>query len=372
MKLVWTAVLAGICLSAEPLTVTVPMRDGVLLATDIYGVEPGQRKPVLLSRTPYDKAGSAKIAAGYVRHGYVVVIQDCRGRYASGGSYTPYNDDRQDGFDTIEWINRQPWSNGRAGMFGGSHLGLVQWLAMAEKAPGLAAIAPAFTASSLYRVAYRNGALRLALISSAGTRTDPPPPPRKLPADIGYLHYHLPLMHLPLARLEEAYGWSLPWMSSLLAHPAFDGFWRQTSAENEIPSTDLPVQIITGYYDLFHHESVQDFFRVLARKSKAPAQLILGPWTHGSSNQSQTQDLDFGAQSVMDVQAVNLEWFDRHLKGKNLKQPLVRYFSMGENKWRDADAWPPAEAKQTKLYLRAAGTAAFAGPEPNGAFSLFL
>ena len=166
MKLIWTAALAAICLYAEPVTVTVPMRDGVLLATDIYGAEAGQRKPVLLSRTPYDKAGSAKIAYGYVRHGYVVVIQDCRGRYASGGSYTPYNDDRQDGFDTIEWINREPWSNGRVGMFGGSHLGLVQWLAMAEKAPGLVAIAPAFTASSLYRVAYRDGALRLALISS--------------------------------------------------------------------------------------------------------------------------------------------------------------------------------------------------------------
>ena len=178
-------------------------------------------------------------------------------------------------------------------------------------------------------------------------------------------------MHLPLARLEEAYGWSLPWMTSLLAHPAFDGFWRQTSAEHDIASTDLPVQIITGYYDLFHHDSVQDFFRVLARKSKAPAQLILGPWTHGSSNRSRTQDLDFGPESVMDVQSVNLEWFDRHLKGKTSQQPLVRYFSMGENKWREADAWPPADAKPTKLYLSGGRSAAFAAPEPNEASSTF-
>ena len=96
MKPFRTAALAAICLYAEPVTVTVPTRDGVLLATDVYGAEAGQPKPVLLSRTPYNKAGSATIAAGYVRHGYVVVIQDCRGRYASGGSYTPYNDDRQD------------------------------------------------------------------------------------------------------------------------------------------------------------------------------------------------------------------------------------------------------------------------------------
>jgi len=145
MKSVWMACFAALSLCAEPVLERVPMRDGILLATDVYGAGGGQRKPVLLSRTPYDKAGSSKIAAEYARHGYVVVIQDCRGRYASGGSYTPYNEDRQDGFDTIEWINRQPWSNGRVGMFGGSHLGLVQWLAMAEKPPGLAVIAPAFT-----------------------------------------------------------------------------------------------------------------------------------------------------------------------------------------------------------------------------------
>ena len=178
-------------------------------------------------------------------------------------------------------------------------------------------------------------------------------------------------MHLPLARLEEGYGWSLPWMSSLLAHPAFDGFWRQTSAEHDIPSTDLPVQIITGYYDLFHHEAVQDFFRVVARKSKAPAQLILGPWTHGSSKQSRTQDLDFGPDSVMDVQSINLEWFDRHLKGKTSRQPVVRYFRMGENKWHEADSWPPAGSRLVKLYLRARKRAAFAAPESNEESSLF-
>ena len=159
----------------------VRMRDGVSLATDVYGADRSLPKPVLLARTPYDKAGLRKRAEDYVRAGYAVVIQDCRGRYASQGAYVPYNNDKQDGFDTLEWIQAQPWSNGKAAMFGGSHLGLVQWLAAAEGAPGLAAITPAYTASSQYRVAYRNGVLRMALISSAGTRASPPPPPRKLP-----------------------------------------------------------------------------------------------------------------------------------------------------------------------------------------------
>lgn len=367
MRTAALAALAAVCAYAEPLTVKVPMRDGVLLATDVYGANGREPKPVLLSRTPYNKSGAAKIAAEYARHGYAVVIQDCRGRYASGGAYTPYNEDRQDGFDTIEWITRQPWSNGRVGMFGGSHLGLVQWLAMAEKPPGLVAIAPAFTASSLYRIAYRDGALRMALISSAGTRAHPPPDGRKLPAEIGMLHHHLPLLHLPLARLEEAYGWSLPWMSALLAHPEFGGFWRQTSAEQDIASTDLPVQIVTGYYDFFHHDAVQDFFRVLARRAKAPVQLILGPWTHGSANRSRTQEIDFGPQSTVNVQSVNLAWFDRHLKGKPRRHPLVRYFSMGENKWHEADAWPPLAATTTRLYLGPNKRASFEVPRANSA-----
>ena len=359
MKLLALA-LAAVCLYGQAVTVKVPVRDGVLLATDVYGADPRQPKPVLLTRTPYDKSGAAKIAAEYARQGYTVVVQDCRGRYASGGAYTPYNEDRQDGFDTVEWINRQPWSNGRVGMFGGSHLGLVQWLAMAEKAPGLVTIAPAFTASSLYRVAYRDGVLRMALISSAGTRAHPPADGRKLPAEIGMLHYHLPLMHLPLARLEEAYGWSLPWMSALLSHPAYSSFWRQTSAEHDIASSDLPVQIVTGYFDFFHHEAVQDFFRLRGRKSKAPVQLILGPWTHGGSNRSRTQEMDFGPAAVMNVQAVNLAWFDWHLKRKPTPHPLVRYFSMGENQWHEADSWPPSSATIGRLYLGPKRKASFA------------
>jgi uncharacterized protein len=359
-------------LPAETLTFKVPVRGGVLLAADVYGADATRPKPVLLSRTPYNKASSSKEALEYERHGYVVVIQDCRGRFASEGSYTPYNDDRQDGFDTIEWINRQPWSNGRVGMFGGSHLGLVQWLAMAEKAPGLTAIAPAFTSSSLYRVAYRDGALRLALIGSGGTRAHPPPDGRTLPSEIGMLHHHLPLMHLPLARLQDAYGWKLPWMTSLLEHPEYSGFWRQTSAEQDIASSDVPVQIITGYYDFFHHDAVQDFYRLLARKSKAPAQLILGPWTHGSAGRARTQDVDFGPASILDVQKANLDWFDRFLKGKSTAAPSVRYFVMGENRWREAESWPPPQSRREKLYLRANRSAAFSAPETSEGSSVFM
>ncbi|MEP7366296.1 MAG: CocE/NonD family hydrolase, partial [Acidobacteriota bacterium] len=232
-------------------TVSITMRDGIRLAADIYGVNPNTPQPVLLARTPYDKSGLQKKADRLARSGYVVVIEDCRGRYASEGAYTPYNNDKQDGFDTLEWIAAQPWSNGQTAMFGGSHLGLVQWLAASTLPPGLTAIAPAFTASSQYGVAYRDGVLRLALISTGGTRASPPPAPRTLPSDIGHLIYHLPLMHLPLTGLASAYGWPMPWMTSLLQHPLPGGFWDQTDGEAAIPTLPYPTQLITGYYDFF-------------------------------------------------------------------------------------------------------------------------
>jgi putative CocE/NonD family hydrolase len=348
------------------------MRDGVRLATDIYNADPARPRPVLLLRTPYDKKSARAQAEAYAGHDYVVVIQDCRGRYGSEGAYTPYNNDRQDGYDAIEWLNRQRWSNGRVGMFGGSHTGLVQWLAMADAAPGLAVIAPAFTSSSQYRVAYRDAVLRLALISTGGLRANPAPAPAKLP-NLDLAYHDLPLLHLPIATLQEAYGWSLPWMTSLLEHPAPGGFWTQSSGEAEIAGSTIPVQIVSGYYDMFHHDAMQDFFRLKARRAKAPIQLVLGPWTHGGSGQSKVQEIDFGPAAAIDLQAVNTAWFDRCLKNQGIGPAVtVRYFVLGDNAWRDATDWPPPETQELSLYLNNGKRASFALPGEGERASEFL
>jgi putative CocE/NonD family hydrolase len=212
-------------------------------------------------------------------------------------------------------------------------------------------------------VAYRAGVLRLALISSGGTRANDPPPNRTLPSGIDLLHYHLPLLFTPLARLEEAFGWPLPWMTSLLEHPVRDGFWNQTSAEEAIPDSVIPVQILSGYYDFFHHDSVQDFERLRRRKPSRPVQLILGPWTHGGNNRTRTQDVDFGPDAAFDDFAGNLEWFDRFVKqAANTPYPLVRYFSMGDNKWFQAAEWPPRGTAPVSFYLHAGSQAGAARP----------
>ena len=142
-------------------TIAMPMRDGIKLATDIYRDEAAGKAPVVLMRTPYDRTKAKGSAERWAKAGYIFIAQDCRGTRASEGVMAPYNNEGQDGYDTLEWITRQPWCSGRVGMMGGSYVGAVQWQAAVENPPGLATIAPQATWSSFYRNLYLGGSVRL-------------------------------------------------------------------------------------------------------------------------------------------------------------------------------------------------------------------
>jgi uncharacterized protein len=334
---------------AAPHVYAVTMRDGIHLATDVYGEAAGAREPVLLMRTPYNKRGAKAIAERFTAGGYVVVVQDTRGAYASEGKYVHYNNDDQDGFDTIEWIVQQPWSNGKVGMWGASHPGAVQWVAAADRAYGLLAIAPTAAPSSFYHTMYQGGALRLGLTAGAGVSINPPPPGITAPKDLTQLHYHL-----PLATLDEAIGWSMPWLKSVVRHNRPDGFWRRLEATPELENLNVAAQNIVGYYDLFCGETVDNFLRLPSRSNK---QLILGPWDHSTVGKQVLAGVDFGPEAKLDVAGENLQWFDRFLKPTKDHGTFspVRYFLMGANIWRAADNWPPSDAVNTALYLHSAG-----------------
>ena len=233
------AFLLFACVGWGQETFPVPMRDGVRLVTDVYGAEAGVRKPVLLLRTPYDKKGGAAPARRYAAAGYVAVVQDARGAFASEGRYFHHNNDDQDGFDTIEWLARQPWSNGKTGTWGGSHPGAVQWLAAGERPYGLTVMAPTAASPSLYYTAYVGGALRLALIGGAGPAITKPVPGIKTPEDLTPFY-----MKAPLAELDMAIGWEMPWLRGMVTHPFLDGFWTRQHASERVKGLDLPVQHI--------------------------------------------------------------------------------------------------------------------------------
>ena len=363
-------------------TISIPMRDGVKLVADVYRDDAVPQAPVILLRTPYDRTKQKGMGELCARAGYIFVAQDCRGTRASEGVLSPYNNEGQDGYDTIEWITRQTWCNGRVGMTGGSYVGAVQWQAAVEHPPGLVAIAPQATWSSFYRNLYLGGTVRLSLIAGwmAGNTAKPE---GVLPTDLDTA-----LMQLPLSDVDQAIGWSMPWLDAWLTHPQPDGFWTRVDLTQQLSELKMPALHVVGYYDFFSRESV-DTFIAMQQKARDPQtrqqqQLILGPWDHGTVGKSKVGELDFGPAAVMDLMALQMEWFDRHLRQDPavMARPFapVRYFSMGDNVWRDARQWPPEGFTPKSLYLRSDGKANTrsgsgrltwekpAGPEPADVF----
>ena len=340
-------------------TIAVPMRDGIKLTTDIYRDDAVNKAPVVLMRTPYDRTKVKGTAEKFAKAGYIAVMQDCRGTRASEGVMAPYNNEGQDGYDTIEWITRQPWCSGRVGMMGGSYVGAVQWQAAVEQPPGLAAIAPQATWSSFYRNLYLGGAVRLSLIAGwiAGNTAKP--------ADTKPADMDVALMRLPLSDVDEAIGWKMPWLDAFLTHPEPNGFWTRLDLTSHLPELTLPALHVVGYYDFFSRESVGNFMIMQKQahdlKTRQQQRLILGPWDHGSVGKTKTGEVEFGADASVDTFALQLDWFDRHLKqdAAALAKPFppVRYFSMGDNVWHDAQTWPPEGFIETSFFLHSEGKA---------------
>ena len=341
-------------------TIMVPMRDGVRLATDVYRVPGVERAAVVLVRTPYDKSKQKSAAEQFVKAGYTAVIQDCRGGFASEGVLIPYDSEGPDGYDCLEWLTKQPWCNGRIGMWGGSYVGATQWQAAVEHPPGLVTITPRATWTSFYRNLYLGGAVRLSLIAKWAAGNSERPAAAKPPADWDDV-----LDTLPLAAVDDEIGWPIPWLESFLTHPEPNGFWNRLNLTPRIVDLDLPIQHLVGTYDFFSRESV-DTFRIMHTQARDPAvrarqQLILGPWDHGTIGTSQVGDVDFGPAAALDPMAANLDWFARHLEqdpAANAQPfPAVKYFSMGDNAWHEADSWPPAGVVPRAFHLRSDGHA---------------
>lgn len=340
-------------------TITIPMRDGVKLTADLYRENALTKAPVILTRTPYDRTKQKGTGEKWAKAGYIFIAQDCRGKFGSEGTFAPYNNEGQDGYDTLEWITRQPWCSGRVGMVGGSYVGAVQWQAAVENPPGLAAITPQATWSSFYRNLYLGGSVRLALISGWIAGNTPKPEGVKA-ADM-----NTALLRLPLSEVDEAIGWPMPWLDAFLTHPEPNGFWTRLDLTPRLPELQLPALHVVGYYDFFSRESVDNFV-IMQKQARDPKtrqqqRLILGPWDHGSVGKTKVAEVEFGPEAAVDTFALQIDWFDRHLKQDPAAQakpfPPVRYFSMGDNVWHDAQTWPPEGFTATSFYLRSAGKA---------------
>ena len=364
--------------------VAIPMRDGTILRADIFRPEPEGDYPVLLTRTPYNKS-MGNLAYGWLQpirpasEGYVVVVQDVRGRFESDGKFHPFHQEIDDGFDTVEWCARQPWSNGRVGMYGISYLGATQWLAAASQAPNLQCIFPSLTGSDYYDGwTYRGGAFELGFnLTWAALLLGLPEVPRLglSPEELGAAMGGLApvaanpfgaLNHLPIA---EAPPFANPRVAAYyrewLEHPTRDAFWEPVTIEAAHPRIHTPAYNLGGWYDLFMRGTLRNYSGMRQNGATEVARngqkLIVGPWSHGATLTAGVGSRIFGASSQVLLEDLHMRWFDKWLKDRDTgidTEPPVRVFTMGVNRWDTYANWPPPEAQFTRYYLHSNGRAA--------------
>ncbi len=368
----------------------VVVRDGTKLAVDIYLPAKGAKRiegkhPTLLCRTPYDKGRESETARWFASRGYAVVVNDCRGRFASEGRWRMLLDDPHDGADVLKWVASQPWSSGKVGTFGTSYVGGTQHALACENPPGLACMIPVdavanagvagirhsgafelrfFNWAFLHggpnsREALANGQLRVALAREA---LIVPQHLSRLPFRAGTT----PLKHVPDT---EA------WLTKVMQHSDYDEYWKQPGLsviENVKQYANVPVYHVTGWYDSWCRQTVLSW-QALSKAKTAQQRLIIGPWTHGAQSKPFAGDAEFPVDAALDFNEWRFRWFERWLRGVDNgidREDPVRIFVMGGGDgrkskdgrlqhgghWRNEKSFPLERTKYTLYYMQANGS----------------
>ena len=380
----------------------VPMRDGTRLATDVYrpaidGEVVDGRHPTILCRTPYDKTDRrySEIADYFVPFGYAVCLQDTRDRYRSEGTGEYYHTvtprQGEDGYDTVEWIAAQRWSNGRVGTVGSSYAAITQVRAALERPPHLSAIWPdVVPTNSFHHQVREGGAMQLHMFwalfihaQDAQDIADRPDLQDEVWEDLRNVRDHFwatpfrrgqfSLRHVPA--LEQA-------LVDYYTRGTYDDYWAQKSNDFTrfwADHADVPGTFTTGWYDPFAHADTE-YFVAMAEKNVTPQRLVVGPWSHVGmrSDATFTNDVDFGADSVWGVDRYFDEqrrFFDRWLRDDpppvvDPPPPAVSIFVMGGGsghktpagkldhggQWFHGDGWPLAGTVESTLFLHRDGS----------------
>jgi len=348
------------------------MRDGTTLRADVYRPEGETDLPVLLIRTPYDKRINLSAFGNthpvwYVQHGYIVVTQDIRGRYASDGDFYPFLHEMEDGYDSVEWAAGLPGSSGDVGMLGFSYVGATQLLAAVMRPPSLRAIAPGFTASQYYDGwTYNGGAFAAAFCTywanllALGTaiRRGDEAGTGDLLASLGSAPSWF--SSLPLSEYPPLQGGHAQYFFDWVEHHMYDDYWRRWSIDEDYSRIDVPALHFGGWYDVFLSGTVKNFVGIRAdggsEETRVKQKLLLGPWVH----MPWTPVGPSGSQgpSTISIDDWHIRFFDHILKGRDtgvFDHPVRTYTVDGE--WQDLDDWPPTGVTTQDWYIHSGGRA---------------
>ncbi len=331
-------------------------RDGAVLVADVVRPDAPGKYPVILGRTPYGRGSSMGEGGFYASRGYAFVVQDCRGRGDRTGKWDPFMHERKDGADAVKWVANQPWSDGYVGMIGGSYGGFVQWAAAVESPSALKCIVPQVSPpDAMLNLPYDNGIFFLygavwwAKIVSGKTID--------LSSFMSALPHPEKFATLPISKVDAAVlGKSSPFYLNWTKRDR-KSLWTGFNYEDDLDKVHIPALNISGWWDGDEIGTMVNWERMrkLGRKNQW---LIYGPWTHLFNTTTKIGETDFGKDSVIDLDSIYLRWFDTWLKHKNVfwdKQPHVRIFFTGSNRWVESADWPLKGSKKMSLYLSGTG-----------------
>ncbi|WP_422486904.1 CocE/NonD family hydrolase [Gudongella sp. DL1XJH-153] len=339
----------------------VSMRDGVKLATEVWIPETKENNtkfPTVFIRTPYGKDRISESQLRFVQRGYVLVIQDVRGREKSQGEFSSKGSERLDGDDSLNWISQQSWCDGNIGMYGASYLGYVQWAAASTGNPHLKAIVSIVTAGSPFGDLPRKGGTMasgiLAWIFAMSKKNFYPEAMER--DDWDQIVKIRPIKDIP----EKILGKPILFWDNYMNHSLYDEFWELMDWSKQGDKINVPSLIISGWFDDNGQGSLEAW-SVNAKYNRENMKMILGPWLHKANTNRDIGDIGFGNNAIRyDIDLAFQKWFDRYLKNIDTgidKEAAVDYYVQGSNKWKDSNTWTPEKAERKNLYLDSLGQA---------------
>lgn len=327
----------------------IPLKDGISLSANVYKpLDIKEPLPAIFTFTPYISDEGQKWGPYMVKHGYVYVHADVRGRGNSEGEFYPIENDGADGAQVVEWIAKQPWCSGQVAMRGGSYRGGVQWQIMKHFPKALkttiptASVCVGIDVPILKNIFYSYTARWLAFTSFKT-------PNGYLFGDSSYWnekYYKMYSQHIPFEKLAEITGSNTKLFKRWISHPTVDDFWKNIGlASNHYAKLDIPILTITGYFDGDQPGAMNYFHKHMkhgTEKAKKNHYLLIGPWDHAGTRNPRKEmgGLTFPNNSIIDMKTLHVQWFDWVLKGKEKPKFLkkrITYYVMEENKWKYAD-----------------------------------
>lgn len=338
-------------------TFFVETRDGERLATDVYlpireaGEKVG-KVPAVLVRTPYGKGNHVEMYYRFVQRGYAVVIQDTRGREDSTGRWQPNYYEVEDGDDTLNWIAAQDWSDGQAAMTGGSYLGYVQWAAAASGNPHLKAMLSSVCAGSAFAdLPRRGGCFTSGMLAWAFAMSE-----QRMREDLMCREDWDDVLDLrPLETIpEKALGREIPFLTEWLKHEDMDEFWKKSNWKERYSGPPVPALIMSGWFD-DNGMGTTEALDLVRDWPEGTWKAILGPWKHSGNAEYDLHGIPMGQDALRyDIDLICMMWLEHFLKGVENgieKSPKVLYYTLGENRWKISEAWPPQCVKIQRMDL---------------------